>query len=68
MARREIEWRPRVLLASSLAGDKVVTTLQHEDVGKIEDCILHLETARIAHVVLWVAEIYASYGHKPFWN
>ena len=42
---------PRVLSASTLAGDKVVN-LQNEDLGKIEELMIDLETGRIAYAVL----------------
>ncbi|MGH9398305.1 MAG: PRC-barrel domain-containing protein [Terriglobia bacterium] len=41
----------RVLAASTLTGDKVVN-LQKEDLGKIEDLMIDLESGRIAYAVL----------------
>ena len=42
---------PIVLSASTLSGDRVVN-LQNEDLGKIEELMIDLETGRIAYVVL----------------
>ena len=42
---------PIVLSASTLGGDRVVN-LQNEDLGKIEELMIDLETGRIAYVVL----------------
>ncbi len=67
MAQKEIRWEPRLPLVGSLKGDKVVN-VRREDLRNIEDSTIDLETARIASAVLWAAEIYAYYGHKPFWN
>lgn len=41
----------RVLAASTLAGDRVVNPRQ-EDLGKIEDLMIDLESGRIAYAVL----------------
>ncbi len=40
-----------VMSAATLTGDKVVNTAQ-EDIGKIEDIMLHIPSGRIAYAVL----------------
>lgn len=41
----------RTLSSTSLTGDKVVNT-QNEDLGKIEDLMIDVETGRVAYAVL----------------
>ncbi|MGH9439032.1 MAG: PRC-barrel domain-containing protein [Terriglobia bacterium] len=59
----------RVLAASTLSGDKVVN-LQEEDLGKIEEIMIDLESGRIAYAVLSFGG-FLGLGDKLFaipWN
>jgi len=51
MRNSQVAERPRVLSSSTLSGDPV-RNVQGEDLGKIEDFMIDLESGRIAYAVL----------------
>lgn len=57
-------FRPKALSASSLIGDKVVN-LQGEDLGKIEELMIDLNSGQVAYCVLSVGG-FMGLGDKLF--
>ena len=51
MEQTKVTYKPHVLAADTLAGDKVVNH-QKEDLGKIEHLMIDLADGRIAYAVL----------------
>ncbi len=57
--------RPRVLSASTPSGDPV-RNAAGEDLGKIGEFMIGLETGKIAYA--WGAGIFRYYGQRPYWE
>jgi sporulation protein YlmC with PRC-barrel domain len=57
--------QPKVLTASTLKDDKV-TNAKGEDLGKVEDIMLDLETGRVAYVVLSFGRVNWMPNNKLF--
>jgi sporulation protein YlmC with PRC-barrel domain len=57
--------QPKVLTASTLKGDKV-TNAKGEDLGKVEEIMLELQTGRVAYVVLSFGRVHWMPNNKLF--
>ena len=57
--------QPKVLTANTLRGDKV-TNAQGEDLGKVEEIMLELETGKVAYVVLSFGRVSWMPNNKLF--